>query len=109
MFPVAYTIGTDFRRADAAAARVRHLLGVLGQPPVNAVPPLLRPRSSDEYAPVPWDARLHRAAAVATTAAADARLGSPEATAAPPGLACAALDAVAGGGFYPSRRGRDRR
>jgi hypothetical protein len=46
-----------------------HVLGVVGDGAVNGpVPPLLRPRSSDECAPVPWDARLHRtASAVAAT------------------------------------------
>ncbi len=70
------------------------------------VPPLLRPRSSDEYTPVPWDARLRRAAAQAragaernarslgTTPA--AYLGDRRGTAA----TLRALDATAGGGFY---------
>ncbi len=60
----------------------------------TAVPPLLRPRSSDEYAPVPWDARLQRAAALAADAV-DA-FGDRRGTAA----TLRALDAVAGGGFY---------
>jgi predicted TIM-barrel fold metal-dependent hydrolase len=70
------------------------------------IPPLLRPRSSDEYAPVPWDARLHRTAGtVAATADRHAhRLGiTTEAYhAGRRGLATAlrALDAEAGGGFF---------
>ena len=59
------------------------------------VPPLLLPRSSDEYAPVPWDARLHRASTMA--AAAVEQFDDRRGTAA----TLRALDAVAGGGFYP--------
>jgi uncharacterized protein len=61
------------------------------------VPSLLRPRSSDEYAPVPWDDRLHRAAAL--TAERTVALASDDrrTTAA----VLRALDEVAGGGFYP--------
>ena len=58
------------------------------------VPPLLRPRSSDEYAPVPWDERLARVAhTVAERVNGDAsRLGT--------AITLRALDAAAGGGFY---------
>jgi predicted TIM-barrel fold metal-dependent hydrolase len=58
-------------------------------------PPLLRPRSSDEFAPVPWDTRLHRAAALATerAVALDDRRGT--------ATVLRALDEVAGRGFYP--------
>ena len=46
MFPVAHTIGTDFKRADATAARVGHVLGDRGEPPGEgagspAAPPAL--------------------------------------------------------------------
>ena len=104
MFPVAHTIGTDFKPADAAAARDGHLLGDVGQPtPVSApVPPLLRPRSSDEYAPVPWDAPP-APRAVAATAAARTRLErrpSYPATAAAIALRARSTRS-AGGGFYP--------
>jgi predicted TIM-barrel fold metal-dependent hydrolase len=58
------------------------------------VPPLLQPRSSDEYAPVPWDARLHRAASLASDAVDD--FADRRGTAA----TLRALDTVAGGGFY---------
>jgi predicted TIM-barrel fold metal-dependent hydrolase len=78
----------------------------VGRDPVNGpVPPLLRPRSSDEYAPVPWDARLHRTATTVTaTAARHAhRLGTTiEAYHGDRrGLATTlrALDTEAGGGF----------
>jgi predicted TIM-barrel fold metal-dependent hydrolase len=59
------------------------------------VPSLLRPRSSDEFAPVPWDERLHHAAALATerAVALDDRRGT--------AAVLRALDEVAGGGFYP--------
>ena len=64
MFPVAHTIGTDFKRGDAAAAGDDHVLGAMGHDAVNGpVSPLLRPRSSDEYAPVPWDAQARTATA----------------------------------------------
>ena len=93
---------------EAAAARDGHVLGIVGRDAVNGpVPPLLRPRSSDEYAPVPWDTRLHRTAStVAATADRHAhRLGiTTEAYHGDRrGLATAlrALDAEAGGGFYP--------
>ena len=58
------------------------------------IPPLLQPRSSDEYTPVPLDARLRRAAAIATAAVDtfDGRRGT--------AATLRALDAVAGGGFY---------
>jgi predicted TIM-barrel fold metal-dependent hydrolase len=59
------------------------------------VPALLRPRSSDEYAPVPWDERLHRAAALVEQRAValdDRRTAA---------TVLRALDEVAGGGFYP--------
>jgi len=59
------------------------------------VPPLLRPGSSDEYAPVPWNDRLRRAASIAN-AAVD-HFGDRCGTAA----TLRALDTVAGGGFYP--------
>jgi uncharacterized protein len=63
------------------------------------VPSLLRPRSSDEYAPVPWDDKLSRAANL-TTARLSERALAPDdrrTTAA----VLRALDEVAGGGFYP--------
>jgi predicted TIM-barrel fold metal-dependent hydrolase len=58
------------------------------------VPPLLRLRSSDEYAPVPWDARLARVAhTIAERVDGDtSRLGT--------AITLRALDASAGGGFY---------
>jgi predicted TIM-barrel fold metal-dependent hydrolase len=63
------------------------------------VPSLLRPRSSDEYAPVPWDARLSRAAALtADRRDAHALAGDDRRTTA---TVLRALDEVAGGGFYP--------
>jgi uncharacterized protein len=64
---------------------------------------MLRPRSSDEYAPVPWDERLARAAALATDAVDHFR--DRRGTAA----TLRALDAVAGGGFYavPAEAERD--
>ena len=58
------------------------------------VPPLLAPRSSDEYAPVPWDARLTR---VAHTVAARVN-GDPSRRGT--AITLRALDASAGGGFY---------
>jgi len=58
------------------------------------VPSLLRPRSSDEYAPVPWDEKLHRAAALVATRA--LATDDRRTTAA----VLRALDEVAGGGFY---------
>ncbi len=65
------------------------------------VPSLLRPRSSDEYAPVPWDDKLSRAAdRVGDRSAERARTLAPDdrrTTAA----VLRALDDVAGGGFYP--------
>jgi uncharacterized protein len=71
------------------------------------VPPLLRPHASDEYAPVPWNGRQRRAAAEARHAAdrharalglsAAAYLADRRGTAA----TLRALDAGAGGGFYP--------
>jgi predicted TIM-barrel fold metal-dependent hydrolase len=70
------------------------------------VPPLLRPRASDEYAPVPWDARLQRTATgVAETATHHARrLGTTPLAyhGDRRGLATTlrALDAEAGGDFY---------
>jgi predicted TIM-barrel fold metal-dependent hydrolase len=69
----------------------------------KAVPPLLWPRSSDEYAPVPWDARLHRAASLASDAVDD--FADRRGTAA----TLRALDTVAGGGFYavPAEAERD--
>jgi hypothetical protein len=70
------------------------------------VPPLLRPSSSDEYAPVPWSGRERRALAAAVGAAdrhrrvlglsAGAYLADRRGTAA----TLRALDAGAGGGFY---------
>lgn len=70
------------------------------------VPPLLRPSSSDEYAPVPWSGRERRAVAAAVGAAdrhrrvlglsAGAYLADRRGTAA----TLRALDAGAGGGFY---------
>jgi predicted TIM-barrel fold metal-dependent hydrolase len=63
------------------------------------VPSLLRPRSSDEYAPVPWDDRLHRAAALTDERReAHALSGDDRRTTA---TVLRALDDVAGGGFYP--------
>jgi predicted TIM-barrel fold metal-dependent hydrolase len=63
------------------------------------IPSLLRPRSSDEYAPVPWDDRLARAAAlVDERREAHALAGDDRRTTA---TVLRALDAVAGGGFYP--------
>jgi predicted TIM-barrel fold metal-dependent hydrolase len=71
-------------------------VGALGWLAVTApVPPLLQPRSSDEYAPVPWDGRVRRAAALAAAAVEqfDGRRGT--------AATLRALDLVAGGGFYP--------
>jgi predicted TIM-barrel fold metal-dependent hydrolase len=59
------------------------------------IPSLLRPRSTDEYAPVPWDDRLHRAAALVGERALASDDRRTTAT------VLRALDAVAGGGFYP--------
>jgi predicted TIM-barrel fold metal-dependent hydrolase len=66
----------------------------VGRQPVK-VPPLLRPRSSDEYAPVPWDHRLRRAVSLVDerAVALDDRRGT--------AAVLRALDDVAGGGFYP--------
>jgi predicted TIM-barrel fold metal-dependent hydrolase len=66
----------------------------VGRIDVN-VPSLLRPRSSDEYAPVPWDTRLHRAAAIVGERALASDDRRTTAT------VLRALDQVAGGGFYP--------
>ena len=57
------------------------------------VPPLPRPRSSDEFAPVPWDDRLRHAAALVSerAAALDDRRGT--------ATVLRALDEVAGGDF----------
>lgn len=63
------------------------------------IPTLLRPRSSDEYAPVPWDARLHRAATLATSRLGERALASDDRCTTATVLR--ALDQVAGGGFYP--------
>jgi len=66
----------------------------VGRDEVN-VPSLLRPRSSDEYAPVPWDDKLQRAAALVAerALAGDERRST--------ATVLRALDEVAGGGFYP--------
>jgi predicted TIM-barrel fold metal-dependent hydrolase len=56
---------------------------------------LLRPRSSDEFAPVPWDHRLRRVADLATERALSTDDRRATAT------VLRALDEVAGGGFYP--------
>jgi predicted TIM-barrel fold metal-dependent hydrolase len=64
-----------------------------------SVPSLLRPRSSDEFAPVPWDDRLQRAAALTSERRdAHALAGDDRRTTA---TVLRALDDVAGGGFYP--------
>ena len=115
MFPVAYTPGHRLQARRSAAARDDHVVERVGRTGFHfwlmTVPSLLRPRSSDEYAPVPWDDKLHRAAALTT-----ARLGSARwrpTTAAPPRPSLRALDEVAGGGFYPiaaeAERDRGRR
>jgi hypothetical protein len=59
------------------------------------VPPLLRPRSSDEYAPLPWSDRDRRALAALASLDRDAVLDR-RGTAA----TLRAIDAVHGGGFY---------
>ena len=61
------------------------------------VPSLLRPRSSDEYAPVPWDDRLRRAAAITAERVVAWASDDRRTTA----TVLRALDEVAGGGFYP--------
>jgi uncharacterized protein len=64
-----------------------------------SVPALLRPRSSDEFAPVPWDDRLRRAVALT-----DRRLGAralADDDRRTTATVLRALDEVAGGGFYP--------
>ena len=63
------------------------------------VPSLLRPRSSDEYAPVPWDDKLSRAADLVGDRLGERALATDDrrTTAA----VLRALDEVAGGGFYP--------
>ncbi len=60
------------------------------------VPPLLRPRSSDEYAPLPWSAADRAAVARYNAIAADVPVHDRRATAA----ALQAIDAAHGGGFY---------
>jgi predicted TIM-barrel fold metal-dependent hydrolase len=63
------------------------------------VPSLLRPRSSDEYAPVPWDDRLERTAALVTTRLDERALATDDRCTT--AIVLRALDDVAGGGFYP--------
>jgi predicted TIM-barrel fold metal-dependent hydrolase len=63
------------------------------------VPSLLRPRSSDEYAPVPWDDRVRRAATLAVDRLDAHALASDDRRTTATVLR--ALDQVAGGGFYP--------
>jgi predicted TIM-barrel fold metal-dependent hydrolase len=73
---------------------------------VPNVPPLLRPRSSDEYAPVPYGRADRRAVAGAAAAIEDAarrlRLAVPDLARDRRGTAATlrAIDAVHGGGFY---------
>jgi len=60
------------------------------------VPPLLRPRSSDEYTPLPWSAADRAAIARYNAVAADLPVHDRRGTAA----ALLAIDAAHGGGFY---------
>lgn len=63
------------------------------------VPALLRASSSDEYAPVPWDVRLRRAAVLTEERrGACGLMGDDRRTTA---TVLRALDEVAGGGYYP--------
>ena len=112
MFPVAYTVGTDFKRAARPPAESVTFWNTWGADSVNhPVPPLLRPRSSDEYPPVPWDARLTRVAPHRRRTA--ARATGHDST---PPLTLRALDAVGrrwllrdpGGGGGRRRCGRRR-
>jgi len=70
------------------------------------VPALLRPRSSDEYAPMPWSAADHRAIAhydaIATVASRAVAGSAPEYALDRRGTAATlqAIDAAHGGGFY---------
>ncbi len=103
MFPVAHTIGFDFKPADRPPPETHHVVERVGRRDsarqLVKVPSLLRPRSSDEYAPVPWDDKLSRAADLVGDLLSERALASDDrrTTAA----VLRALDEVAGGGFYP--------